>query len=250
MNSAVKIVIPARFASTRLPGKPLLELNGKPMFWHVVQQVIKAGASLDDIIVATDNQLIVDVANSLNIPVLLTEKNHLSGTDRLNEVARSCFWSDDTLVVNVQGDEPLIPHELIRQLIDFANFSPQFDICTAITPLRSSKECQNSNIVKVAMGEKGRAIYFSRASIPFHRDDPESLHEVYRHIGIYSYRVKTLRAFCGFSESLVEKWEKLEQLRALSNGLTIGATCFDHALPHGVDTEEDYYKMKQLMENI
>ncbi|EMQ2878784.1 3-deoxy-manno-octulosonate cytidylyltransferase [Vibrio navarrensis] len=248
MNKSVKVVIPARYASSRLPGKPLLELDGYPMFWHVVKQVQQAGFASSDIVLATDDQRIVDSAKLLDIPVVLTSINHASGTDRLNEVSELMRWCDDTLVVNVQGDEPLIPSELIKQLAEFALQSNDFDICTAISPLHSINDLNNSNIVKVAMGEDHRAMYFSRAPIPCHRDEPSSLADVYRHIGIYTYRVKTLRDFCSFPESRLEKWEKLEQLRALSNGLTIGAIYLDVSPPHGIDTEEDYYKIKQQME--
>jgi len=249
IEQSVKVVIPARYGSSRLPGKPLLELCGKPMFWHVVQKAVGAGFTLEDVIVATDDERIVDAAEGLDIPVMLTDAKHASGTDRLNEVATAKQWADDTLIVNVQGDEPLIPSILIRQLSEFASVSPQFDICTVITPLKSLGDLNNSNLVKVALGEHNRAVYFSRSPIPYHRDEPESLSDIYRHIGIYAYTVKGLRSFCSFPESQLEKWEKLEQLRALSNGLTIGVTRFDQAPPHGIDTEQDYNNIKQIMEN-
>jgi len=249
-NQNVKVVIPARYGSSRLPGKPLLELCGKPMFWHVVQKAVEAGFTLEDVIVATDDDRIFDAAERLDVPVMLTDVNHASGTDRLNEVATIKQWPDDTLIVNVQGDEPLIPSKLIRQLSEFASVSPQFDICTVISPLKSMDGLKNPNLVKVALGENNRAVYFSRSPIPCHRDEPESLNYIYRHIGIYAYSVKSLRSFCSFSESQLEKIEKLEQLRALSNGLTIGVTRFDEAPPHGIDTEQDYNNVKQIMEEI
>lgn len=249
MNQEIKVVIPARFSSSRLPGKPLLELAGKPMFWHVAQRVIEAGVSIKDVVIATDDQRILDSAESVGVPAILTDAAHLSGTDRLNEVAELMKWSDETFVVNVQGDEPLIPSDLIRKLIDFAKKSEQFDICTAICPLHSENDKANPNIVKVAMGENGRAVYFSRSPIPFNRDTPSSLENVYRHIGIYTYKVDTLRKFCSYPESILERWEKLEQLRALSNGFNIGATVVDSAPPHGVDTEQDYQNIKFHMEN-
>lgn len=249
MTSKIKVVIPARFGSSRLPGKPLLQLCGKPIFWHVFQRAVEAGVSSQDIVVATDDDRIFSVASQLAIPCVMTDADHASGTDRLNEVATKLGWDDETLVINVQGDEPLIPCSLIRQLIAFTQDNILFDITTAISPIHSIEDVNNPNIVKVAMGENSRAIYFSRSAIPYNRDKPESIDVVYRHIGIYAYSVKSLRQFCQYSESLLENMEKLEQLRALSNGLSIGATIVEQAPPHGIDTEQDYLNVKTIMEN-
>lgn len=249
MNTPVKVVIPARYGSSRLPGKPLLTICDKPVFWHVYQRVLEAGFKAEEIVVATDDVRIAETADLYHIPYVMTATTHASGTDRLNEVANTLQWSDETLVLNVQGDEPLIPEQLVRQLTRFATENSQFDITTAITPLKSNEDVINPNIVKVALGEGGRAVYFSRSGIPFNRDNPDSLDAAYRHIGIYAYSVKSLRAFCQFPESTLEKCEKLEQLRALSNGLTIGATIVEQAPPHGIDTEQDYLNIKAVMEN-
>lgn len=248
-KSRVKVVIPARYGSSRLPGKPLLQLCGKPIFWHVFQRASEAGVAPEDIVVATDNDLIFSEAFNLAIPCVMTDANHVSGTDRLNEVATQLGWDDETLVINVQGDEPLIPCSLICQLIAFTQENSVFDITTAISPIHCIDDVTNSNIVKVAMGEHSRAVYFSRSAIPYNRDEPELIHMIYRHVGIYAYSVGSLRQFCQYPESVLEQTEKLEQLRALSNGLSIGATIVDQAPPHGIDTEEDYLNVKKIMEN-
>ncbi|MDW2318793.1 3-deoxy-manno-octulosonate cytidylyltransferase [Vibrio sp. 1159] len=249
MNSRIKVVIPARYGSSRLPGKPLLPLCGKPIFWHVFQRVVEAGVQSEDIVVATDNDRIFSKASELAIPCVMTDSRHPSGTDRLNEVADQLGWDDETLIINVQGDEPLIPSALICQLINFTQENGQFDITTAISPIHCIDDVTNPNIVKVAMGEYSRAVYFSRSAIPFNRDQPESIDSVFRHIGIYAYSVKSLRQFCQYSESALENMEKLEQLRALSNGFSIGATIVEQAPPHGIDTEQDYLNVKTIMEN-
>ncbi|MCG9700568.1 3-deoxy-manno-octulosonate cytidylyltransferase [Vibrio natriegens] len=249
MTNKIYVVIPARYGSSRLPGKPLLQLCGKPIFWHVYHRVIEAGVPSQDIVIATDDDRIYSKASQLSIPCVMTNVDHASGTDRLNEVAIQLGWDDKALVINVQGDEPLIPSSLIRQLIAFTNDKVSFDITTAIAPIHSLEDVHNPNIVKVAMGEQSRAIYFSRSAIPYNRDKPKSIDTVYRHIGIYAYSVKSLRQFCQYSESALESTEKLEQLRALSNGLSIGATIVEQAPPHGIDTEQDYLNVKTIMEH-
>ncbi|MBF9001193.1 3-deoxy-manno-octulosonate cytidylyltransferase [Vibrio nitrifigilis] len=245
----IKIVIPSRYGSSRLPGKPLMPLCEKPMFWHVVNQAVTAGFSIQDIVVATDDQRIMDAAQQYIIPAVLTDKNHASGTDRLYEVCEKLGWGDDTLVINVQGDEPMIPPALITTLANFATQSPQFDICTVMSPILSVADLHNPNVVKVAEGEGQRAVYFSRSPIPFDRESKDSLASVCRHIGIYAYRVERLRQFCSFPESSLEKIEKLEQLRALSHGMSIGVVRYNEAPPHGIDTQEDYDDVKHIMEN-
>lgn len=249
MSIKLKVVIPARYGSSRLPGKPLLQLCGYPLFWHVFQRVIEAGVAAEDIVLATDDNRITSEAIRLSIPCVMTDVNHSSGTDRLNEVATTLGWSDDILVLNVQGDEPLIPSALIRQLIEFTKKNNQFAITTAISQIQSVSDVANPNIVKVALGEHGRAVYFSRSPIPYNRDEPQSMNAVYRHIGIYAYSVNSLRQFCQYPESVLEQLEKLEQLRALSHGMSIGATIVEQAPPHGIDTEQDYLNVKTIMEN-
>jgi 3-deoxy-manno-octulosonate cytidylyltransferase (CMP-KDO synthetase) len=250
MNKQIKVVIPARYASTRLPGKPLLEVNNKPIYWYVVQQVLDAGVEITDIVVATDDERIVQSAKSLGVPVQLTAYNHVSGTDRINEVASLKEWADDVIIINVQGDEPLIPCELISQLVDFTINNPHFSITTAVSAISAKVDYFNPNIVKALMGENNRALYFTRSPSPFNRDDPESYLYSFYHIGIYAYRVDALREFCLYPESKLEVCEKLEQLRALSNGMAIGAIVMDKMPHHGIDTPQDYERLKLLMEAL
>jgi 3-deoxy-manno-octulosonate cytidylyltransferase (CMP-KDO synthetase) len=249
VTDQVKVVIPARYDSTRLPGKPLLELNGFPIVWHVYQRVLEAGIQNRDVVIATDDRRISSMANELDLNVQMTSSKHASGTDRVNEVAEISQWSDSTIVLNVQGDEPLIPANLIKSLVSFSFQHSEFDITTAVTPIRSFTEMNNPNIVKAIMCENDRALYFTRAAAPYNRQDEKDISQnSYRHIGIYAYRRAALRQFCQFPESRLENCEKLEQLRALSYGLNIGALCFDQAPPHGVDTMSDYQNLINLMD--
>tara|TARA_R110001583_G_scaffold17482_2_gene70649 strand:+ start:13214 stop:13966 length:753 start_codon:yes stop_codon:yes gene_type:complete len=249
MNSSIKVVIPARYGSSRLPGKPLLILNNKPMYWHVVQRVLEAGIDIENIIVATDDQRILENATSESIPVILTAIEHVSGTDRINEVATIKRWQDDVVVVNVQGDEPLIPSQLISDLAAFTCNNSNFSITTAVSAIKSEEDYMDPNVVKAVLGEENRALYFTRSPCPFNRNNPNNYSQAYRHIGIYAYRVGALREFCSYPESVLEACEKLEQLRALSNGMAIGALVIENAPPHGIDTQKDYEKLKLLMEN-
>lgn len=248
LSERIKVVIPARYGSSRLPAKPLLEINNKPIFWHVVQRVLEAGVSLDNIIVATENLLIAVKAEKLSIPVIMTDIEHVSGTDRVNEVATKLGWSQSTLVINVQGDEPLIPPALIRKLIQFTLTNTQFDIATAMTPIKQYDDFVNLNIVKAIVTEYNQALYFSRSPAPLRRDDPTDFTNANRHIGIYVYQVSSLKKLCSLSESRLENLEKLEQLRAITNGLTIGVMNYLGDIPHGIDTEQDYLKVKKIME--
>lgn len=245
-----KVVIPARYGSTRLPGKPLLEINSKPIFWHVAQRVLEAGVDIDNIVIATDDIRIETKASELKIPVVMTKSEHVSGTDRVNEVAIKLGWSESTLVVNVQGDEPQIPPALIKMLIDFTKLNPHFDLCTAAVAIKNHEDFINSNVVKAIVTENNQALYFTRSAAPINRDMPEDLTSANRHIGIYLYNVKTLRVLCSLIESVLERNEKLEQLRALSNGLTIGVMKYQDEIPHGIDTEKDYLNVKAIMELV
>ncbi|MCP3921790.1 MAG: 3-deoxy-manno-octulosonate cytidylyltransferase [Desulfobacterales bacterium] len=248
MNTQIKVVIPARYGSTRLPGKPLLELNDKPIYWHVVQRVLEAGIQIQNIVVATDNERIAQSAINESVPVQLTAEDHVSGTDRINEVAFLKGWGNDVIVLNVQGDEPLIPHQLISNLAEFTRSNPNFSITTAVSPIKTERDYINPNVVKAVIGEENRALYFTRSPSPFNRNDPNSYAQAYRHIGIYGYRVGALKKFCSYSESRLEECEKLEQLRALSHGMSIGAIIIEDAPPHGVDTAQDYEQLKLLMD--
>lgn len=244
----VKAVIPARYGSQRLQGKALLPIKGKPLFWHVTQQVIKSGIHKKDIFIATDNKDIETAANELGLSVVMTKDCHISGTERVNEVASILGWDDDTLVLNVQGDEPLIPPDLIANLINFTGAKPEYDITTCTTDILNIEEFFCKNTVKAIVTEDSRAIYFTRSQCPLNREEPSDFRGAQRHIGIYVYKVASLRELCLLPESKLEKIEKLEQLRALSNGMTIGALNYVGNVQHGVDTKADYLKVKSLME--
>jgi len=244
----IKVVIPARYGSSRLPGKPLLELKNKPLFWHVVQRVLESGIAISDIVIATDDERIYQKAQQLKLPVVMTDSDHESGTDRVNEVAKHFGWEKDTIVVNVQGDEPLIPPTTIANVIDFAVENKNFEITTAVSKIDSVNDLNNPNVVKAIMGENGRALYFTRSASPFNRDEPGVILNCFRHIGIYTYRCDVLNELCLLPPSELEVIEKLEQLRALSNGYSIGAAVLDNAPPHGIDTPEDYQNLLNLME--
>lgn len=243
MASKIKIVIPARFGSTRLPGKPLLSLGGKPVLLHVFNRCIDAGFSQADIVVATDDARIVAVMQQSGVNVCMTSIEHESGTDRIYQVAHQLGFSPDTIVLNVQGDEPLIPSELIRAVADLAIHHSEFDIVTAVTRFSDWEDFSDPNHVKAILTAQQQALYFTRAMAPYHRDNPRCYEMARRHIGIYAYRVDVLNRICDLPASNLERYEKLEQLRALEAGMSIGAVVFEGNVPHGVDTEDDYQKL-------
>jgi 3-deoxy-manno-octulosonate cytidylyltransferase (CMP-KDO synthetase) len=245
-----KVVIPARFASTRLPGKPLLDIGGKPMVIRVAEQASKSGAQ--QIILATDHQPIIAAAQQHGYQACMTRADHASGTDRIAEVAQQQRWSDDTIVVNVQGDEPLIPPALIRAVAQHLHDHPECAIATACHPIHDETAMRNPNIVKAVLDKQGNALYFSRAPIPWPRD-AYALNKplppdvgVLRHIGIYAYRASFLHAFGKLAPAPIEQVEALEQLRALYHGYKIGVTVTQDAPPSGVDTEQDLQTARQL----
>ena len=251
--AAFHVVIPARFASTRLPGKPLLEIGGKPMVVRVAEQAALSGA--DEICIATDHQPIIAAAQRHGFQACMTRTHHTSGTDRIAEVAELRGWQDDTIVVNVQGDEPLIPPALIRAVAEHLHRHPECAIATACHALHDAAALRNPNIVKAVLDKQGNALYFSRAPIPYPRDAfasqsalPGDL-PVLRHIGIYAYRVSFLRAYSQLAPCALERFEALEQLRALYHGYKIGVTITDEAPPAGVDTEQDLQLARKIFEN-
>lgn len=239
-----RVVIPARWASTRLPGKPLADIAGKPMVVRVAEAAANSGT--DEVLIATDDQRVVDAAAAHGFPALMTRADHVSGTDRLAEVAMLRGWRDDAIVVNVQGDEPLIDPALIAQVADALATDMEAAIATAAYPLTDIAEFLNPNVVKVVVGETGRALYFSRAPIPWPRDAfaitcdtlPPCL-PVRRHIGLYAYRVGFLRRYGQLPPVPIEQWESLEQLRALAHGFAIHVVDCVSAPAPGVDTPED-----------
>lgn len=241
-----KVVIPARYASTRLPGKPLLDIAGKPMVIRVAEQAVKSGAN--EVIIATDFEEIVETARHYKIRALMTRADHQSGTDRISEVAQLLAWSDDEIVVNVQGDEPLIDPELIRQLAHQLSQSKDAVMATACHPIHQEADLLNPNVVKVVMNEQGYAMYFSRAAIPYPRDTASKQNlQALRHIGIYAYRVSFLKQFSTLATTELEKIESLEQLRVLYHGYKIAMIKTEKAPATGVDTYEDLLQVRTIL---
>lgn len=270
---AFHVVIPARHASTRLPGKPLLHIAGKPMVVRVAEQAAKSGAA--QIWIATDHHAIANVVHEHGFKACLTRKSHNSGTDRIAEVVTQQGWSDDTIIVNVQGDEPLIPPALIHAVAQHLHDHPECAIATACHAIHDEASMRNPNIVKVVLDVNRNALYFSRAAIPYPRDAfsllastearddgpfpmqrekdekgdlPADL-PVLRHIGIYAYRARFLHAFGQLSPAAIEQYEALEQLRALYHGYKIGVVITEDAPPAGVDTEADLKAAREIFEN-
>lgn len=244
------IVIPARFASSRLPGKPLLEIHGRPMILHVVDQAKKV-QGFDDLCVATDDPRIADVCRAEGVDVVMTNPNHPSGTDRLSEVARIKGWNADDIIVNVQGDEPLLPAQLVKQVAKLLQDQPASSMSTLCEPIHSLDEFKRDSIVKVVMSKHQQALYFSRATIPYDRDgvkqaEPVLHQQAYRHLGLYAYRVKLLQEYVTWDMGVLEKLESLEQLRVLENGHRIAIAVAEANLPPGVDTQEDLDRLNQM----
>lgn len=233
------VVIPSRYASVRLPGKPLRDIAGKPMLQHVHERARESDAA--EVIIATDDQRIADAASGFGADVCMTSADHRSGTERLAEVAELRGWDDAQIVVNLQGDEPMMPPDLINQsalLLDAAGA----DMSTLASPLLSKADFENPNVVKVVLDENGNALYFSRAMIPHARSvESEELAfaTALHHHGIYGYRAATLRRLVAADPSPLEICEHLEQLRALSLGLTIRVGIPTQRPGPGVDTEDD-----------
>ena len=233
-----KVVIPARYASTRLQGKPLLDIAGKPMVVRVAEQAQKSGAS--DIVIATDFEKILNIAKAHNIKALMTRVDHVSGTDRIAEVAQTLNWADDDIVVNVQGDEPLIDPKLIQQVAAHLANSKDAVIATACHAIYDEASMINTNVVKVVMDANSNALYFSRAPIPYPRDDAyKQAIQSHRHIGIYAYRVGFLKQYANLVVTELEKIESLEQLRVLYHGYKIAVVVTENVPATGVDTQED-----------
>ena len=244
MSDGFIVVIPARYGSTRLPGKPLVEIAGKPMIEWVYRQGTQSGAS--EVIVATDDERIVAVCKKFGARVELTATEHASGTDRIAEVARRFAWADEQIVVNVQGDEPLISPLAIAQTARLLGWHPQAAIATLTAPLESEAEFRDPNFVKVVTDKDGWALYFSRAPIPWPRDGGMPL--VRRHIGLYAYRAGGLKTISAAAPCALEETERLEQLRALWLGLKIiVANAVEPPSPH-VDTPEDLEKIRRYLE--
>ena len=246
------VVIPARFASSRLPGKPLADIGGKPMVQHVFERARASAARR--VIVATDDERIMKVVQDFGGEVCMTLAGHPSGTDRLQEVARIYGMADDDIIVNVQGDEPLIPPAVINQVADNLRASPLASAATLSNPLLHAEQVFDPSVVKVVADAQGYALYFSRAPIPWARDafatDQHSLPVnacFQRHIGIYAYRVGLLNQYVTWGVSPMEQLESLEQLRLMYNGQRIHVAEAVETPPHGVDTEQDLQAVRALL---
>jgi len=245
MSQDFKIVIPARLNSSRLPRKVLLDIAGKPLVQHVYERCMKVGAS--EVIIATDSDEVLSVVSSFTADVIMTDANHASGTDRVAEVAALKGWASATPVVNVQGDAPMIPPESVRQVADLLLDNPQASIATLCVPIESAAEYYDSNVVKVTFDQHGRALYFSRASIPSNARAPEVIPTAWRHLGLYAYRVNALQQLTSTPPCELELVEHLEQLRALWLGLEIRIA--PAAVPNGpdVDTVADLEQVRRLL---
>ena len=244
MTASFIAVIPARLASTRLPNKPLADIAGKPMVVRVAERALASGAS--KVVVAVDDQSIFDACQAHGLNVMLTSNQHPTGTDRLGEVASRLNLNENDIVVNVQGDEPLIPAELITQVAQTLADHPEADIATAALAIDDLSEVNNPNVVKVAMSQSGQALYFSRAPIPFSRDPQKYQAQCFRHIGMYAYKASFLKEFSKLAPAPIEEAESLEQLRAMWYGFKIQVLLTDAAPPPGVDTAEDLDRVRQI----
>ncbi|AOS97862.1 3-deoxy-manno-octulosonate cytidylyltransferase [Microbulbifer aggregans] len=246
------VVIPARFGSSRLPGKPLADIAGKPMIQHVYERAGESSA--ERVVVATDDMRVAEAVQAFGGEVCMTSADHASGTDRLQEVAANLGLAEDRIIVNVQGDEPLIPAAVIEQVAGNLARNVAAGVATLAEPIQTLEDFQNPNIVKVVASETGLARYFSRAPIPWPRDAfaierqelPEGLN-ARRHIGIYGYRVALLNRFVGWPMAPLERFECLEQLRFLYHDEQIHVADACEVVPGGVDTEADLERMRRLL---
>jgi 3-deoxy-manno-octulosonate cytidylyltransferase (CMP-KDO synthetase) len=256
-------VVPARLASTRLPEKPLADIAGLPMVVRVAERARASGASR--VVIASDAERVLQAAREHGFDALMTRADHPSGTDRLAEVAAHFGWSDDTIVVNVQGDEPLIDPALICDVASHLAANPDCAIATAAHPIEASADVFSPNVVKVVLDARGVALYFSRAPIPWLRDayqphwptgaaEPAAMpappaDTVYRHIGLYAYRARFLRTYPTLAQAPIEQAEMLEQLRAMWHGERIAVLVTQEAPPPGVDTPADLERVRTLFKS-
>lgn len=253
MGFRFRIVIPARYASTRLPGKPLADIAGQPMIVRVAAAARRTGA--EGVWVATDDERIAATVRQHGFEAVMTSANHASGTDRIAEVAGQLQWNDADIVVNVQGDEPLLDPALIEAVAAALHDDPDAAMATAAHRLTVPDDFFNPNVVKVVCDMRGRALYFSRAPIPWDRDRFSGKNDLLpadlpaqRHIGLYAYRVSFLRCFGQLAASPLERCESLEQLRALWHGYPIQVVSIDHPPEPGVDTAEDLERVRRVFD--
>ena len=247
-----RVVIPARHASMRLPGKPLLEIAGKPMIQHVYERALDCGA--DSVVIATDDERIQKVAEAFGADVCMTSPEHPSGTDRLAEVVSKLSYDNNDIVVNVQGDEPLMPSNLVEQVAELLVQSNSADVATLCTPILDGNDIFNPNIVKVVTDKESNALYFSRAPVPWHRDAFAKEKDIvlddnvyFRHIGLYAYRVSFLKNYTSLTPSPLEIIESLEQLRVLWHGHKIAVANACEIPGPDVDTMDDLKKVEMIL---
>jgi 3-deoxy-manno-octulosonate cytidylyltransferase (CMP-KDO synthetase) len=252
LKSNYNIVIPARMASQRLPGKPLLDIAGRPLIEHVYRRACCSSAQKT--VIATDDQQILEVAREFGAHVVMTSKEHQSGSDRIAECADQLGWGDEQLIVNLQGDEPLMPASCLDQVAGLLDGDPAADVASLYWPLDSSEEITNPNVVKVVTGKNGQALYFSRSVVPFpgNWDNLEAALQSginwQRHVGLYAYRAGALRAFTAMQATPLESTEKLEQLRFLESGRKIRMAQACQFIPAGVDTGHDLERVRKVIE--
>lgn len=237
------VVIPARYASSRLPGKMLADIAGAPMIAHVVDRARESSAAR--VIVATDDQRIADVVAQVDCEVCMTSAEHESGSDRLAEVVENKGFDDDHIIVNVQGDEPLVPGILIDQVAAALEVSQDAAMATAAKAIEHNEDFNNPNVVKVVFDRTGKALYFSRSAIPYARGERHT--NAWHHIGIYAYRASFLKRYDQLVRSALEQTECLEQLRVLDNGDSIMVETVDYDTGIGVDTVEDLERVRSIM---
>jgi 3-deoxy-manno-octulosonate cytidylyltransferase (CMP-KDO synthetase) len=237
-----QVIIPARYASTRFPGKPLAEIGGKPMVVHVCERAARSGAAA--VHVATDDERIAAAVRAHGHQAIMTRADHVSGTDRLAEAARKLRLNDSRIVVNVQGDEPLIAPKLIAQVARALDRKRDASVSTACHAIHDAAALASPNVVKVVMDAEGYALYFSRSCIPYPREPGA---KCYRHAGIYAYRVAFLKQYSRLKPSPLEKAEALEQLRVLWHGRRIAVAVSEAEIPPGVDTLEDLEAVRRML---
>jgi 3-deoxy-manno-octulosonate cytidylyltransferase (CMP-KDO synthetase) len=244
------VIIPARFGSTRLPAKPLLQIGGRPLIQWVWQSALDSGAA--SVLVATDDERIRAAALKFGADCVMTSPNHVSGTDRIAETVRAKGFASDDIVVNLQGDEPMMPADVVARVAQGLRDVASTEISTAVAPIQSLREFLDPHCVKALRARDGRALYFSRAPVPWPRDSiaaerPTSFLGAWRHIGIYAYRVRSLLQFAAWPPTPLEMTEKLEQLRALEHGMHIHLVTLSQPPPAGIDTPEDLERVRAVL---
>lgn len=248
------VIIPARYNASRLPGKPLMDIAGKPMIQHVYEKARESGAT--QVVIATDDKRIAEVAEGFGAEVCLTSEEHQSGTERITEVVQALELEPDEIVINLQADQPMIQPELIHLVASDLAEMDNVKVSTLCEPITNPEDLFNPNVVKVVLNRRNFAMYFSRAPIPWDmaqfqkKPNNELQLEIpyYRHIGIYAYRVNFLETYLEWEECVLERLEKLEQLRVLWNGSRIHVVVTNKSVPHSVDTQADLERAREMME--